>query len=303
MKELYLNKTPYVFNGVSGDPGKTPFTVIGFPFDSTSSFRAGSRFGPYYIRLASQNLELYSFRAGVDVEDFLLVDEGDVFAPHGDVEAALNALSSTVEDLIREGRVPITLGGEHLQTLGIIKGIQGVGEGKVCMIMFDAHADFRDEYLGVRLSHACVGKRIAEVIGGSSLFIVGLRAISTEELKELRKYGVNFMTSSEVNRLGAREVARRVDTRFNSCNRIYVSIDMDVFDPAYAPGVGNPEPEGLTPTDVLDALNYLIDERIVGLDVAEVSPPHDPSMVTSMLAAKVVNEFAAITYSRKFKGR
>jgi len=293
LRKVYLSPHTLTFLGTQGDPGRTLFSVIGVPLDSTSSFRSGTRFAPYSIRLMSQSLETMSLRTGIDVEDYAPYDEGNVSISHGNVDLSLRYVEAVCEDLVREGRLPILLGGEHTISVGSIRGIFKALGSDTCYLVLDAHADYRSEYLGFKLSHACTTRRVRELLGPSNVFIIGLRALSKDELRSLKVDGVRYVTSIDVLRLGAREVARRVNDFKSTCSRLYVSIDMDVFDPAYAPGVTTPEPEGLSPTLVFGVLSRVLDKSVVGIDVVEVSPPYDVGMITSALAAKVVLESIA----------
>jgi len=297
MKELYVVRSPYIFNGVEVSREKAIFSVIGIPFDSTSSFRPGSRFAPLYIRLASQSIELFSLRSLVNVEEIPIVDEGDIAVAHGDASRTLTVVENVVSEIASGGRRLIAIGGEHTVTVGVVRGLVRAFDGDICLLCLDAHGDFRTEYLGVKYSHACVMRRIYELLGAHRVVLLGTRALSFDEYKDLRSTGVRYFTSHQVRALGFREVGRSVGKALEECARIYISIDLDVLDPAYAPGVSTPEPEGLSPSDLLDVIQVITDERVVGFDVVEVSPPYDQSLTTSAVAAKIINELIAMIYT------
>lgn len=289
--ELYLIKAPYVFMGISADLHKTPFTIIGIPLDSSSSFRAGSRFAPAKIRQVSSSLELYCLSVDVDFEKVLVHDAGDIAVVHGDIETSLQRIELVVGELVKHRKLLI-MGGEHIVTYGAIRGI----ERNTKIVVLDAHADMKYEYLGYKLSHACTIRRIIETIGIDNVMLVGSRAFSSEELEFIRKNGIKLITTPAIRFLGIREVVRRIDNFLEDAKNIYISIDMDVFDPAYAPGVQTPEPDGLAPWQVFTLLTRILDERVSIIDVVEVTPPYDSSDITSFLAAKLLIEAACKIY-------
>ncbi|MCD6324417.1 MAG: agmatinase [Desulfurococcales archaeon] len=289
MKELYLIQTPYIFMGIQGDPTQTPFSILGVPFASTNSFRGGSRFAPLAVRIASQSLEAYSFRAGVDLESNPPYDEGDVAVTHGSAETTLRNLAAVTEELVKARRVPAVIGGDHTITYGVIEGLVRAGI-KPCLLIFDAHLDFRHEYLGYKWSHACVTRRISELIGAQNILVVGVRAVSSRELRDAKSLELNYIPMITILRSTLRSVSSRISKSLERCPYIYVSVDMDALDPAYAPGVATPEPEEMTPTQLLNLLHASTDERVVGFDVVEVDPQTDNSHITSFLAARIMME-------------
>ncbi|MEM0066103.1 MAG: agmatinase [Sulfolobales archaeon] len=296
--ELFLIRSPYAFGGYSGRRDKTPFSILGIPLDMTSSFRSGYRMAPLSIRVAAQNLEYFSMRFGVDVEDFLYVDEGDVILPQDGVLKALDIIKMVSEYLLANGRIPVFLGGEHTLTIATVRAAAEVFSRDICVLVFDAHADLRIEYSGTKYSHACVVSRLLDFISKDHIYLVGTRAISGVEHERLKSSGLRFLTSKSLKRAGIKHSAGLLQDFISSCGKVYLSLDMDVFDPAYAPGVATPEPDGLTPSDILDLLYEIVNNKFVAMDVVEVTPPYDPSMITSMLAARVIIEFMAGVYQR-----
>ena len=298
MKELYLIKNPLTFLGVSGDPEKTRISIVGIPFDSTNSFRPGTRFAPAKIRLVSQSLETYSLRAGLSIDDNPPLDEGDVFVVHGSTEASLRNIGIVAEDLISSRRIPVFIGGDHIVTYGILEGIiRGSGK-RPCALIFDAHLDFRREYLGYRWSHACTSRRIFELLGSERVMIVGVRAIDREEIKDAKNLGLKYLTILDIERMTLRTALSKIREFTSKCETLYISIDMDVFDPSYAPGVSTPEPEGVDTSWMLNILRGIIDERTIGLDITEVNPLIDYGDVTSFLAARILIEASAYLMSQ-----
>ncbi|AWR97139.1 agmatinase [Acidianus sulfidivorans JP7] len=286
---LYLNPTSRSFAGFNKE--KSIFTIIGIPMDITSSFRPGSRFAPSAIRDAATNIEFYSLRTGIDMGDVGFNDVGDIALHPSDVEENVKRIKDVISFFSDQGKIPISIGGEHSITIGTVLGTKAD-----CVISFDAHLDLRDDYLGYKYDHACVMRRLSE--NGIKIMEIGNRAVSKEELEYSREAGIPFITSNMVQMLGAREVARKIINFTSECRRIYITYDTDSIDPSYAPGVATPEPEGLSPSTILDIVNLIIDKRIVGFDIVEITPSYDPSGITSILGAKMIMETAAIIKSK-----
>ncbi|MDT7860744.1 MAG: agmatinase [Saccharolobus sp.] len=289
---LYLNENSRKFAGFNKQ--SSPFIIIGIPMDITSSYRPGSRFAPNSIRDAAQYIEFYSIRTGIDMGDVGFNDVGDIILHPSSVEENLSRISSVINYFHENKKIIISIGGEHTISAGVIKGLQKEG---LCIISFDAHLDLRDEYMGYKYDHACVMRRISEY--GVKILEIGSRAISREELEYARRNGIAFFTPQQIRLLGVKEVARKIINSTQECKSLYISIDMDGLDPAYAPGVATPEPEGLDPTTLLDIINLIVDKRVVGFDIVEISPPYDISGITSVLGAKIIMETSASIYKAK----
>ncbi len=308
LSSLYLSRAPLYFGGVEPvEPRRAALIVMGVPYDATSSYRPGSREAPRAIRWAAANIEFYSPRARLDIEQMPIADLGDL-AVAVEPDEAVKRLAAVMEDVagLAHGRLIAAIGGEHTITLGLVRGLEAAGL-KTCLLVLDAHLDLRDSYMDERLSHACVMRRISEEIG-PRLVYYGTRAYVGEEARYADEKGIVHLDAVTPEGLppSPMEVARRLRGLVEAaeCKHLHVSIDMDAFDPAYAPGVGNPEPEGLTPREVLQLL-HLVAELVAkenlttSMDVVEVSPPYDPSGITSALAAKTVVEYAAALAARK----
>ena len=295
--DLYLGRPEYFFSGVEKSRGR--ITIYGVPFDSTSSYRSGQREGPRAIRAASANIESNGYTLpDAYIEDVDLGDAGDVAVVHGDPEETLTRVARVVEDLSSENITPIGLGGEHLATLGALRGVSR-SLGRPCLIVFDAHFDLREDYLGLRLSHASVFKRAIEENIVSRIFYVGVRAWDPSEKSFADdKNNIDYVTSRTARLLGPRNVAARVRSFLEDCNQVYISIDMDALDPSSAPGVANPEPGGLDIHMLLELVSELADDRIVGADIVEVAPPFDCGGVTSVVAAKIAQELILSLWGR-----
>lgn len=301
--ELFITRSPHVFGGISGRRDRTPFSVVGVPLDMTSSFRPGYRQAPLSVRIAAQNLEYYSMRFDVDVEDFLYVDEGDVVLPQDSVLKAVEVVKTVAEYLFSSGRVPVFIGGEHTLTAGATRAAADVFGRSMCVLVFDAHADLRAEYSGTKYSHACVISRLLDFLSRDNIYLVGTRAMSKYEYEKLKNTGMRYLTSRSIKKFGIKHAASSLLDYINTCGKIYLSVDVDVFDPAYAPGVATPEPDGVTPTEFFEILYEIINNKFVALDVVEVTPPYDLSAITSMLAAKVIIEFMAGLYTHAATNR
>ncbi len=294
--EVFINRSPCVFGGVSVSFEEAFAVIVGVPFDATSSYRPGSRFAPCEIRVAAANIEFYSIRSRVDVEEVPLHDLGDVAVTidAGEVVKRVEKISSHI---LGSGKLLVLLGGEHTVTLGALRALAGK---KPCVIVADAHLDLRSEYLGSKLNHATFMRWVVEELGLPVAY-VGVRAVSREEIEYAREKNIAFYTSYEVENEGSDVIAAEL-ARFladSGCETLYMSVDMDVLDPAYAPGVSNPEAEGLTTMQLIDILTRLVGEaRLEGFDVVELNPVYDHGGVTAVAAAKIVVELVAAAWKR-----
>lgn len=297
---LYVEDSVRFFGGVNAPKDRTPYTIVGVPFDSTVTFRPGARFGPSKVREAASNIEMYSFRSNIDFEKVMFHDLGDLAVVHGDVKTTLYRLSKVVENLSNNGRIPVIIGGEHTVTYGCIRGLQNLD---VTVIVLDAHFDLREDYMGLRFSHASTVRRLIELIGAGNVILIGVRAGCRDEVEYAKKGGLTFIPAHAIgSELEISDIARIVRRKVEG-RKVYISVDLDVLDPAYAPGVGNPEPEGLSPRELLDILYELTTPNLVGFDVVELTPPYDLNGITSVLAAKVIVEIAASHYVKSRFGR
>lgn len=271
----------FEFGGFGKKGERARYSIIGVPYDFTSTYRPGSRFGPNAIREASLNLEAYSLRKAFDVESVSIEDLGDLNVLT-DASATTELLRKIVIEIVAEGKFPIILGGEHIITYGSARAFS-----KTAILSFDAHLDLRDEYLGNKFSHASFMHRLCEVFGPEKIFEVGPRALSPEELTFAKENKIQFLTTREVEHLGIDRVTDKLQQWVSQFESLYVTVDMDILDPAYAPGVGNPVPEGLSPTKLLDLLQGICGPKLVGFDVVEISPVYD-SGITALQAANII---------------
>lgn len=285
-RELLVSQSN-VFSGFQKHFEKADYIILGVPFDVTSTYRTGARFAPNAIRQASLNLETYSFRTGLDVEDLKLHDLGDLHIST-DTEKTLERIALVVKDVIEAGKTPVTIGGEHTITFGVMRGF-GKNSSETALVSFDAHLDLRDEFMGLKLSHTTFMRRINEEVKPSKIIVVGTRAVCREELAYAKKAEIEFFTAQQIRKEGNKQSARRLKEKLARYENVYLSIDMDVLDPAYAPAVQNPEPEGLEPHILLDTLCSICDNRVMGFDVVEAAPNYDQG-ATAIQAAKTIFE-------------
>ena len=282
-RELFVSPSP-VFSGIQRTFEEAKFVILGAPLDVTSTYRSGARFASLAIREASINIETYSFRSGIDVEDLEIHDIGDLHVA-GEVEETLRRLELVTKDLLDAKKLPVTIGGEHTVTLGVMRSI---GEN-VALVSFDAHLDLRNEYMDLTTSHTTFMRRINEQINPRKILEIGTRAVCKEELDYATKSDVQFLTVQQIRRNGVEETTRKIGALLANCEKIYLTVDMDVLDPAFAPAVQNPEPDGLDCPLFLDLLNKVCDHRIVAFDLVEVAPDYDRGM-TAIQAAKTIFE-------------
>ncbi len=269
------------YMGAADDFAGARVVILGAPMDFTVTFRPGARLAPLQIRLVSQGLEEYSPYLDRDLRDCRYFDAGDLVFPPGSVEKSVQRIALTVEKLLVHGKFPLLLGGEHLVSLPAIQAVARFYP-HLAVIHLDAHLDLRDEYYGQKLSHATVMRRVAEFIGGENVYQLGIRSGAREEFYYARAH-TNLFFNEVASPL--QKIMKEIKDR-----PVYVTLDIDVLDPAYAPGTGTPEPGGCSPQEVIQALHDLRRAQVVGLDIVEVSPVYDPSERTSFLAAKLARE-------------
>ena len=255
--------------------------LFGAPFDSTTSYRPGTRFGPDAIRRESYGLESYSPYLNEDLENGSVLDLGDLELCFGDSAKALEQIGERAQEILQACKRPFMLGGEHLVTLGAFRAV-AKRYPNVHIIHFDAHADLREEYLGVELSHACVLRRCWELVGDGRIYQFGIRSGTRDEFA----WGASHVETHLFNFDGLEEVLDRLKGK-----PVYFTVDLDVLDPSVFPGTGTPEPGGVTFDALRQAVTMVCTRaRVVGCDVNELSPHYDQSGVSTMVACKIVRE-------------
>ena len=270
------------FIGCESDYADAAIVLYGAPFDSTTSFRPGARFGPSAMRHESFGLETYSPYQDADLTDCRIFDSGDMELCFGSAEAALRDIETRAAEILQDGKLPLLLGGEHLVTLGAVRAaVQQYPN--LHIIHFDAHADLRDEYLGATLSHACVLRRCHDLLGDGRIHQFCIRSGDREEFRfaqehtELHPFCFDGLEQT-ISSLRERDVP------------VYFTIDLDCLDPSCFPGTGTPEAGGVSFIQLLDAIRTVCTARIIGADVNELAPMLDSSGVSTATACKVLRE-------------
>ena len=262
---------------------------MGIPYDSTHTYRPGCRFGPDYVRELYNNIEVFHPELGVDLEDASVQDMGNLYVTV-DPATLIKMVRRVVTEIIEDKTIPVLLGGEHLLTLGSYMAF----EQGTCLVVLDAHYDLRDSYADTRLNHATFLRRIIEERGASDILHVGGRASSAEEMAFIHESGIQTLPY-DPNDIGT--VIARMAEFVGSYNRTYLSLDMDVVDPAFCPGVGNPEGCGMTSHDLIKTLLALSDAKIAGADIVEINPVYDNGG-GGALAAKALSTILAMNLAR-----
>lgn len=275
------------FADADADFKTAKFGILGVPFDATVSYRSGSKFAPNAIRVASWSLESYVLQYDVELTNLPICDLGDL-EEYGNVNLIIDAVEREVRKLIKKQIFPLLLGGEHSLTIGSVRALKVKGD--VSVVILDAHLDFRDQYLELRNSHACVTKRVSELLTVKNIVVLGVRSMSKEERCCAEKEGLKYYTVDYLQEHGIARTLKNSRLKQN----VYLSVDFDVFDPAVAPGVSNPEHGGLGVKEVKEVIDVLA-PKLVGADIVEVCPPYDNGN-TSVLAAKIVRDIIAAVW-------
>ncbi len=277
--------------------------VVGAPFDTGASFRAGARFGPEGIRSASHLLRPYNPSQDVEIFEHLsAIDYGDVTVVPGFIEESYEEIEKGLAEIHRAGVVPIVLGGDHSIALPELRAAAET-HGPVALVQFDSHADTWDAYFGKKYNHGTVFKRAVEegLLRPESSIQVGMRGplYDAGDLQTSRDLGLDLQTTDDVREAGIEQTIDRIQERVGD-TKVYVSFDVDFLDPVYAPGTGTPEVGGFTSYEAQKFVRGLRGLEIVGCDVVEVYPQYDgPGQVTSLLAANIAYEFLSLIAMRK----
>lgn len=289
-----MNKNIEEFIGCDSEYNESELVLFGAPFDSTTSFRPGARFGPSAIRHESFGIETYSPYQDEDLTDYKVFDCGDLELCFGSAEAALSDIEETSAEILNDNKIPLLIGGEHLVTLGSFRAVQKKYPD-VHIVHFDAHADLRDDYLGAKLSHACVIRRCHDIIGDGKIHQFCIRSGEREEFRfaqqhtDMHKFNFDGLD----------------DTLLSIGNSpVYFTIDMDCLDPAYFSGTGTPEAGGVSFSQLLNAIEAVCKKNIVGADINELAPMLDQSGASTAIACKTLRELIlAILKNKKTGGK
>lgn len=276
-----LSKNIETFIGCDSEYSESDIVLFGAPFDGTTSFRPGTRFGPPEIRHQSYGLETYSPYQDADLCDCRIFDSGDLELCFGDTVRVLDDIESRTKQILEDGKLPFMVGGEHLVTLGAVRAVFDKYP-QLAIVHFDAHADLRDDYLGQKLSHACVLRRCHELVGDGSIYQFGIRSGDRSEFTW--QQGHTEMYRYDTAEL--KQVLSRLQNR-----PVYLTVDLDVLDPSVFPGTGTPEAGGIGFDTLRKDVTLICQQlQVVGCDVNELSPAYDPSGVSTAVAGKIIRE-------------
>ena len=265
--------------------------LFGAPYDSTTSYRPGARFGPAAIRHESYGIETYSPYQNTDQTDCEIFDSGDLELCFGSSESALVDIESRAAEILRDGKFPLLLGGEHLVTLGSVRAV-AARYPELHIVHFDAHADLRDDYLGAKLSHACVIRRCHDILGDGRIHQFCIRSGDREEFDFAAAH-------TDMHRFDFTGLAELTQWLCDTKVPVYLTIDMDCLDPSAFPGTGTPEAGGVSFVQMLDAIRTVTRANIVGADLNELAPMLDASGVSTATACKTLRELLlALVYNR-----
>ena len=277
-----LQRNIETFIGCDASYDDARIVLFGAPFDSTTSFRPGTRFAPHAIRSESFGLETYSPWLDRDLEDISVFDSGDIELCIGSADKALDQISERTATILKDGKIPFMIGGEHLVTLGAFREVFKKYPS-VHIIHFDAHTDLRDDYLDVKLSHACVIRRCHDLVGDGRIHQFGIRSGERAEWRWARQGHTDLHPFSFD---GLAETVKGLGS-----TPVYFTIDLDVMDPSVFPGTGTPEYGGVTFMQLFEALKTVCGGcNIVGLDVNELCPPYDQTGASTAAACKIIRE-------------
>ena len=277
-----MERNVETFIGCDSNYEDAKIVLFGAPFDSTTSFRPGARFGSAAMRHESFGLETYSPYQDKDLLDYNVFDSGDLELSFGSSEKALEDIEERAEEILNDGKLPLLVGGEHLVTLGAVRAA-AKKYPNMHIIHFDAHADLRDDYLGAKLSHACVLRRSYDILGDGRIHQFCIRSGDREEFEFAKKH-------TSMHKFNFDGLDELVEEYKNSDIPVYFTIDLDCLDPSVFPGTGTPEAGGVSFMDLLNAIKKVSKLNIIGADVNELAPMLDQSGASTAVACKVLRE-------------
>ncbi len=263
------------FIGATDDFKSSKIVMLGMPFDGTCTNRPGARFAPQQIRVESVGIEEYSTYFNTNLSDLLFFDAGELELPFGAPKKALEIIEKNTDEIYSADKKILGIGGEHLVTLGTIKGVLK-HYSNIAVVHFDAHTDLREQYLGIELTHSGVMLQIAKLIGFENIMQIGIRSGEKEEFELMKKYSTQAFKPSELERFKNK--------------KIFVTIDLDVLDPSIMSGTGTPEAGGLTYKELMSWVTELKKYNIIGADIVELAPDLDITKVSTATACKLIRE-------------
>ena len=283
LKDLSLfNNDGAIFMGAQRDIDQCRVSLLGVPYDGTCCFRPGARFGPSAVREDSYGIETYCPQLDLDLEDINFTDIGSLDVPLGDAKLTLDYIKDATDILLKNNLKPLIIGGEHSITSAVIKSII-TNYPELIMIQLDAHADLRDEWLGSKFSHACTMKRCLDILPSKKIFQIGIRSGTKSEFLEMNNSQRLIQHTLGENAKSLEEALKSFKGR-----PIYLTFDLDWFDPSIMPGTGTPEPGGYFWRDFAAIIDVIKSHNLIGADVVELSPKLDNTGISSILAAKVI---------------
>lgn len=284
-----MDKNIHTFIGCDNEYDESKIVIFGAPFDSTTSYRPGTRFASAAMRNESFGIETYSPYQDKDLEDICVFDAGDLELCFGSPESALSDIEKLSQKILSDDKMPLMIGGEHLVTLGSVRAAVKKYPN-LHIVHFDAHADLRDDYLGQKLSHACVMRRCHELVGDNKIFQFGIRSGDRQEFY----WGREHVYTNKFNFDTIETLREKIGD-----NPVYFTIDLDILDPSCFPGTGTPEAGGVTFTELLNAVKTVSGLNVVAMDVNELSPMLDQSGSSTALACKLLREILLYLYKEK----
>ena len=276
-----MRKNIFNFIGFDSEYDESELVLMGIPYDGTVSYRPGTRFAPSAVRENSYGLETYSPYFDDDLSEYKLFDMGDIDLPFGNTERILNIIKENAKKAVFDNKILFSVGGEHLVTYPLVEAYYEKYKDDLVILHFDAHTDLRDDYMGEKLSHASVIKRIYDMVGQDKIYQFCVRSGEKEEFNFHTK-GI-FQEKFTFTKL--EEIVEKIKGR-----PVYVTIDLDVLDPSVFPGTGTPVAGGINFHEMLDLIKILKNAKIVGADVVELSPHYDQSGISTAAACKIIRE-------------
>ena len=276
-----MRKNIFNFIGFDSEYDESELVLMGIPYDGTVSYRPGTRFAPSAVRENSYGLETYSPYFDDDLSEYKLFDMGDIDLPFGNTERILNIIKENAKKAVFDNKILFSVGGEHLVTYPLVEAYYEKYKDDLVILHFDAHTDLRDDYMGEKLSHASVIKRIYDMVGQDKIYQFCVRSGEKEEFH----YDTKGIFQEKFTFTKLEEIVEEIKGR-----PVYVTIDLDVLDPSVFPGTGTPEAGGINFHEMLDLIKILKNAKIVGADVVELSPHYDQSGISTAAACKIIRE-------------
>lgn len=284
-----MNRNIQTFIGCDSSYNESDLVLFGAPFDGTTSFRPGTRFGPSAIRNESFGLETYSPEQDLDLSDYKVCDIGDLELPFGNTKRALQMIRDTADTIFSDGKFPFMLGGEHLISLGLLEAALK-HYPDLHIVQLDAHTDLRDEYLGESLSHSTVMRRAFDLLGDGRIHQHGIRSGERVEFQFAK-------THTKLYPFDLSQIHKTVNALEGQA--VFLTLDLDVLDPSLFSGTGTPEAGGVSYKELMDAILQLSKLNIVTCDINELSPQYDTSGVSTAVACKITREILLSVLKRR----